>query len=691
MIRLSRFLVLLLLCMIIAPLLVLSFIHYQGLKQFATQALLTQLNSEVAVTKERLDNEVRAITSGLRLLTGHETVIKGVSSVFYSSQVRDRFESFINRYGLVSSLYLVSRDGRVRENFGGRIRPIEKSNEIRELLRNLDRAYEAGVTGGRVVVIDSADFAPGSDNRALVFVSIVNSVVVRNSDSLQGFLIAVVPFSNMLEYAASPSPKEHASITQLGVALPPDEPGQISQSERLIIGEKDYSPSVNLFIKVSRSPQSMSSAVTEAIRPFISYQLVVMLVLSFLLVLFSRPIFRAFNVLYGIIQRMEAGQLVEKTTSRIWEFAHTERLLIDMQSRIRQQLTTLESNNRDLAALASEKDGYLLELTQLNQSLEEKVEERTNKLALSLQRIEISNRIYNQVIHLRQELSSESSDSTVLNAVIKRLHACELNVPFMLGLSENQGAMVSYRHPDFVGDPLLPAAIDETDYHFSDGIYTIPLPPPFGGGWLMFQTPNMREEELKGMLLFARELSSFLENRALTTRLAFWARTDGLTGLGNRIAFDQTMAGLETSLDKEAGLFLIDVNGLKDLNDTRGHEAGDALLRTVASRLRNCIQDLPASLYRIGGDEFVILLEGEGVRCHDELLQRLVESQFRPASLAGREHGISFSVGYADSMHTPFSLLYKMADKAMYQQKQAYYERKRSANDQRLEHSAESV
>lgn len=91
--------------------------------------------------------------------------------------------------------------------------------------------------------------------------------------------------------------------------MPPDEPGQISQSERLIIGEKDYSPSVNLFIKVSRSPQSMGSAVTEAIRPFISYQLVVMLVLSFLLVLFSRPIFRAFNVLYGIIQRMEAGQL----------------------------------------------------------------------------------------------------------------------------------------------------------------------------------------------------------------------------------------------------------------------------------------------------------------------------------------------------------------------------------------------
>jgi diguanylate cyclase (GGDEF)-like protein len=690
MIRLSRFLVVLMLCMIIVPLSVLSMIHYQGLKQFATQTLITQLDSEVHVTQEKLDNEVRAITSGLRLLTGHETIIKGVSSLFYSTQVRERFESFINRYSMVSSLYLLTRDGRVRENYGGKIRPVEKSREIRELLHNLDRAYESGVTGGRVVILDSPELVPGDDHRALVFISIINSVIVRNSDSLQGYLIAIVPFSNMLEQVSTTS-KLHRSMTQLGESLPPDEAGQISQSLRLIIGEKDYSPSVNLYIKVSRSPESMSLAVTEAIRPFISYQLAVMLVMIILFVLFSRPIFRAFNVLYGIIQRMEAGQLVRGTTSRIWEFAHTERLLIDMQARIHQQLATLEHNNHDLAVLAKDKDRYLSELTLLNQNLEEKVQERTNKLALILQRIEISNRIYNQVIYLRQELSTESSDQSVMNAVIKRLHACELDVPFLVVLTVANAPALSYRHPEFMGDPLLPVQEPNTDYHFSDGIYSVPLPPPFGGGWLLFQTSTLREEELKGMLLFARELSSFLENRALTSRLAFWARTDGLTGLGNRIAFDQTMADLETSLDKEVGLFLIDVNGLKELNDTRGHEAGDALLRTVASRLQNCLKELPGSLYRIGGDEFTILLEGDGVAHHEELLRRLREAQFQPATLAGREHGISFSVGYADSQHTPFSLLYKLADKVMYQQKQAYYERKRSGDEQTLEHSEKSV
>lgn len=129
MIRLSRFLIVLMLCMIIVPLLVLSVIHYQGLKQFATQALMTQLNSEVHVTQEKLDNELRAITSGLRLLTGHETIIKGVSSLYYSSQVRERFESFTNRYSMVSSLYLLTRDGRVRENFGGKIRPVEEPGD----------------------------------------------------------------------------------------------------------------------------------------------------------------------------------------------------------------------------------------------------------------------------------------------------------------------------------------------------------------------------------------------------------------------------------------------------------------------------------------------------------------------------------------------------------------------------------
>ena len=690
MIRLSRLFVLLLLCMTLLPVIVLSYVHYQGMKQYATQTLMTELGSEAYVIKERLNNEMGALTGGLRLLTGHETIIKGVSSLFYSSQVLARFESFMNRYSVVSSMYLVTRDGRVRESYGGKLRPIERNTEVKELINNLARDYEMGVLGGRVVVIEDRDLVPDGDHQALLFISTVTSLLVRNSESVQGFLIAVVPLSNLLAQTEG-IPHAKSSITQIGLALPPDAPGLISQSERLAVGEKDYSPNVNLLIKVSRSSENMGAAVAEAISPFISYQLVVMAILVGVFVLFARPILRSFNALYRTIQQMESGLPIEGRASRIWEFAHTERLLIDMQGRIRQQLATLEQNNAELATLANDKDRYLQELSSLNQSLEEKVQERTNKLALILQRIEITNRFYNQLILLRQELGHGSDDDTVMSHVVKRLHACELGLPFAVIIQIGSEPKHSYRHPDYQGEIMLPLLPRITDYCYADGLYSIPFPPPFGGGWFLLQSPSLREEELKGLLLFARELGSFLENRALTNRLAFWARTDGLTGLGNRIAFEQTMGDLETSLDVEAGLFLIDVNGLKTLNDSRGHEAGDALLRAVAQRLRLCVQESSGSLYRIGGDEFVILLEGEGLACKEALQQKLQEVQFMPATLAGREHGISFSVGYADSLHTPFSLLYKMADKAMYLQKQAYYEHKRMDGEQRLEQSQESV
>ena len=107
-----------------------------------------------------------------------------------------------------------------------------------------------------------------------------------------------------------------------------------------------------------------------------------------------------------------------------------------------------------------------------------------------------------------------------------------------------------------------------------------------------------------------------------------------------------------------------------------GHAAGDELLRAAAWVLRRSLRERDV-LFRIGGDEFVILLRDEELRSRDELKEKLTRAQSNAASLSGREYAISFSVGYAESSTTPFPLLYKVADKAMYQQKQLYYERKR--------------
>lgn len=676
MIRLSRLFVLMLLCMMFLSVGVLSYVHYQGMKRYATQTLVTELGSEAYVIKENLRSELEALTGGLRLLTGHETIIKGVNSLFYSNQVAERFESFTNRYTLVSSMYLLTRDGRVRENFGGKIRPVERNPEIKELLKGLQLAYESGALGGRVALIDDADLVPGADHRALLFISSVTSVVVRQGDALQGFLVAVVPLANLLQRVEL-APNTKGSLAQIGLSLPPEPYGMISQSEKLAVGERDYSPNINLQIRVSRSAENMGAAVTDAIHPFLNYQLAISGILIFIFALFARPILRAFNMLYKTIQQMESGKPVVRGNSRIWEFSHTERLLMEMQSRINEQHSALAKNNAELAALAQDKDRYLQELSELNLSLEEKVQERTNTLASTLQRIEVTNKIYNQLIQLRQSLALDSDDDEVLQTVVKYLHACQLAHPFALMLQIPGSAPCFYYHPDYQGQVEVPHHGKAIDYYFTEQEYAIPFPPPFGGGWIFVQTSKLNEETLKGLLLFAREVGNCLENRALTSRLAFWARTDGLTGLGNRVAFEQELATIETALDAELGLFLIDVNGLKELNDTRGHEAGDGLLRAVAQRLRQCVDSSVGRLYRVGGDEFVILLRDDELGSRDELKDKLAQAQSNAASLSGREYAISFSVGYAESSTTPFPLLYKAADKAMYQQKQLYYERKR--------------
>jgi diguanylate cyclase len=109
--------------------------------------------------------------------------------------------------------------------------------------------------------------------------------------------------------------------------------------------------------------------------------------------------------------------------------------------------------------------------------------------------------------------------------------------------------------------------------------------------------------------------------REVAARETLLARTDPLTGLLNVRAFRE---GLEEEISRarrqDAGLCLavVDLNGFKAVNDTFGHAAGDALLRKVASMMRDCVRadDLTA---RIGGDEFAICFHDADTSLAEEL------------------------------------------------------------------------
>ena len=123
------------------------------------------------------------------------------------------------------------------------------------------------------------------------------------------------------------------------------------------------------------------------------------------------------------------------------------------------------------------------------------------------------------------------------------------------------------------------------------------------------------------------------ENLRMLRRSQQQAVTDALTGLGNR---RRMLADLETLFadDTRATLVFFDLNGFKRYNDAYGHGAGDALLAQLAAALRHAVSGKGAA-YRLGGDEFCVLLEGHVPTC-DQLMAS--------ARAALTEHGAGFDV-----------------------------------------------
>ncbi|MFI3199988.1 MAG: diguanylate cyclase [Eubacteriales bacterium] len=150
--------------------------------------------------------------------------------------------------------------------------------------------------------------------------------------------------------------------------------------------------------------------------------------------------------------------------------------------------------------------------------------------------------------------------------------------------------------------------------------------------------------------------------------------TDSLTKLKNRRAFDVDMNNLfALSIYKNPAIIIADINRLKHVNDTYGHTAGDAYIKSFATTLQLIATDCQV-LYRIGGDEFVVIMNSDtNQQIEDFIHEVTIEfSKFTYESF----HEPAASFGYAtchDSSYEAWTEAFKVADKNMYQSKSAFY------------------
>ncbi|MGP3956128.1 putative bifunctional diguanylate cyclase/phosphodiesterase [Nonomuraea sp. 3N208] len=170
--------------------------------------------------------------------------------------------------------------------------------------------------------------------------------------------------------------------------------------------------------------------------------------------------------------------------------------------------------------------------------------------------------------------------------------------------------------------------------------------------------------------LFVAPLAAVYFTATLSMRRDHQALHDELTGLPNRkmliVSTEEALA--EARQDERVGLFLLDLDRFKEVNDTMGHPVGDRLLQMVAHRLTHSVRPKDV-VARLGGDEFAVLLPSiRDAHAAREVAARLRAALTEPVRLEGMTFDVDASVGialYPD--HAPdFELLLQRADVAMY-------------------------
>jgi diguanylate cyclase (GGDEF)-like protein/PAS domain S-box-containing protein len=159
------------------------------------------------------------------------------------------------------------------------------------------------------------------------------------------------------------------------------------------------------------------------------------------------------------------------------------------------------------------------------------------------------------------------------------------------------------------------------------------------------------------------------ERKEAERELQYMSFHDSLTGLYNRNFFETEMARLQDGRARPVGIITCDLDGLKAVNDTQGHQAGDEMIINTAEIIRNNFR-FSDIIARIGGDEFAILLPETDLKTTNDLSLRLRKSVEEYNNSNPRiPLALSIGIAVSDRSHIDMQALFREADDQMYREK----------------------
>ncbi|HZG85147.1 PAS domain S-box protein [Paenibacillus sp.] len=197
-----------------------------------------------------------------------------------------------------------------------------------------------------------------------------------------------------------------------------------------------------------------------------------------------------------------------------------------------------------------------------------------------------------------------------------------------------------------------------------------------GGHWLWVEgtaTPVIEDGEIKQIVIISRDVTERKNHEEMLEKLAYY---DYMTGLPNRRTFDDR---LETALreadrtGEQVAVMLLDGRNFKKVNDQYGHDAGDAVIKEFADRLKRCVRSTD-TVARLGGDEMGVILPAiDGAETPETIARRMLASFRTPLQYEG--HAIPLGAGIGIALYPVDAAsrkrLEKCADEALYEAKQS--------------------
>lgn len=175
-------------------------------------------------------------------------------------------------------------------------------------------------------------------------------------------------------------------------------------------------------------------------------------------------------------------------------------------------------------------------------------------------------------------------------------------------------------------------------------------------------TPQIKE----ALEITTYVLGTEIGNHMLLDQLEKLSSIDLLTGLYNRNKLNNYMSETADADSSLTSIIFLDINGLKKVNDLQGHIAGDILIKRAANTLISVFTN--EDIYRVGGDEFVVILKG----VEEEQIKKYIHQLHRKA----KQNEVSFAVGYAmANTSKDIETLLKEADVMMYEDKRKFYKK----------------